>query len=177
MVHPKILKFEDMIRDRSIRICGVFSENGQKLIEKEENSSWNFPFIDEELEMMQHKILTYNDAMGDLPSNLFSKNVIKLAIDVQLTELRVATKSGAYSLKPTSGIWPEYDTIYDTFRETREYMDSISFETEYREAVTTEGLDFHFDYHWYVQHYIWGIVARCLGLAYQRYPLSSPSGD
>jgi hypothetical protein len=164
-----ILRFEDSIRERPIRICGLFSNKGQKIFEKEENSSWQFPFSAEELQSMEKNILTYNDAMGALPSKLFSKDTIKIAIDTKLIELRVVTKSGTYSLKPISRSWPTFNKICECFKKNRLHLDHFSFEQDYKEIIAVENLDYHNDYSWNVQHYIWQQVAREMNLEYHRF--------
>jgi len=170
MVHRNILRFEQSITDRGIRICGVFSAAGEKIFEREENSSLQFQFTADEIRLMEGNIFTYNDARGDLPSEIFSKDIIRIAVNQHLCEIRVVTRSGVYSLKPNRHEWPDFETICRTFKRNRELMDVFSFEPEFREAVRTEGLNYQEDYPWYVQHYIWKNVAQALDLTYTRIP-------
>ena len=168
MVHLNIIRFESFILERPIRSCGIFTESGEKIFEKQENASWKFQFSDKESQIMEHKIFTLNDARGDLPSLLFLKDDIKLATERKFKELRLVTRSGTYSLMPTLGNWPSFETICKTFKESRIFLDRLLFEEAFKKAVTDEGLDYQDDHFWYIQYYIWKKAAMKLNLNFQR---------
>lgn len=163
MVHVtsrNILKFEDSIYGWPIRKCGIFDSKGSKLWEDQENF-YKFTFPNIVHKNMKGKILTYNEA-GEVDT-LFAKDMIELAITVQLKELRVVSESGTYSLMPTSPSWPTYNTIIDTF-----YSTDLDDRLLHKKFLTGECVNI-----WEEKHNIWGNVAKKIGLKYQRFPPKS----
>lgn len=110
MVHPNILCFEEGIRESPRERCAIFSENGEKIFEKEsfiDNLREICSFNDSEFECIENKILSYNHPSG----MLFSDDDISLTVDANLAELRVVTTKGTFSLKQTTISWPETTMI------------------------------------------------------------------
>ena len=168
MVHSKIIRFEEEIRDLPRERSAVFSTDGEKILERESiivDLCEVCAFDDSEYERMHNQILTHNH-----PSRLlFGIKDITLAVDAQLAELRVVTVKGTFSLKPTLGRWPEAKTIFTKFKEVEGSWDYIpEREKEFQESGKREKLNAHLDHDWYMQHLIWKIVAERLGLMYIR---------
>jgi hypothetical protein len=167
MVHPNILRFEKTIRDLQRERCAVFSENGEKLFEKESfyvGLQEFCSFDGDEMERMENRILTHNH-----PTNcLFSEKDITLAVDAKLVELRVVTTKGTFSLRRMSENWPTAASILSTYTDIENDWDyKVPLEKYFREIAPREGLNYN-DRDWYLQHQVWEIIAPQLGLQYTR---------
>ncbi|MCE5297896.1 MAG: hypothetical protein LLF84_02970 [Methanoregulaceae archaeon] len=168
MNHPKLIPFEQYLNGRGIRVCGVFADSGRRIFELEENALRQFPFTEDHKRAMKHQTLIYNDAQGDFPSKLFTKDIIDIAIEQDLAELRVVTKSGTYSLAPRSHPWPSSDRIFTHFYRNLERIDDTIFDPEDRKIVDDEGRNYLEDRSWYLEYYVWKKVADELGLIFTR---------
>jgi hypothetical protein len=167
MTHQNISRFEEDIRNRTKEWCAVFSENGEKILEKEsifEDSHEVCKFNDSEFEKMKNQILTHNH-----PSRSpFSTEDITLAVDAQLSELRVVTAKGTFSLKRNSNCWPEKTWIFVEF-EKIENNCKPGLEQKFRDSAIHEGLDYS-DHDWYIKNLIWKKISEPLELQYQYEP-------
>jgi len=168
MVHQKIIRYEEEIRNLDREKCAIFSEDGEKIFEKDAVIVDNIEicgFNDNEHEQMRNKILTHNH-----PSRmLFGDLDITQAVSAQVAELRVVTVKGRFSLKPISGNWPDAEVIFSKFKEVENSWDYIpNREREFQELGNREGLNGYFDRDWYMQHIIWRTISDGLGLKYEK---------
>lgn len=170
MIHQNISRFEEKIRNCPEEWCAVFSENGEKILEKEsvfEDSHEVCKFNDSEKFEMKNQILTHNH-----PSKSpFSEEDIAFAVNAQLSELRVVTAKGTFSLKSNSNCWPEKTKICKAFREIKKETKYISIlENEFRDSMSQEGLTIFYDHDWYIKNLIWKKISEPLELQYQYEP-------
>jgi hypothetical protein len=114
--------------------------------------------------MMTRQILTHNHPSG----LLFSYPNIEMAVKAELSDLRLVTISGTFSIMPPTQGWINVAKIWDTHKGIINNWDYIPSLAQYfEEHAPNEGFNFS-DREWYLQHLAWEIVAKKLGLVYQR---------
>ncbi len=112
-MHESVGDFEKWLRDVYIPVTegdftecwGIFSKDGH--FEKYYHKSFYSVLTEEEKRDIRGKIISHNHPTG----STFSYSEVLTWADLEMTELRVVTKTHTFSLKPRHGKWPSWREI------------------------------------------------------------------
>lgn len=158
-----IAKREDEIRSNKYETLVAVDNKGNIILDKNGGKS-SVALTNEEAEMIRGSTLTHNHPR----STSFSEADIRLASMLGVPEIRIASTSRTYTMKPGQNMWnaatwrdtikPSFDKYNRIVRE--QFMHKIDAGT----LTIVDAEDSHF-------HTVWARVAKRVGLIYKRVEL------
>ena len=170
-----ILAKEKQIRPQTFESAYVVDENANVILDKN-GQQFSVNFSPAEMAAMKQApgaVLTHNHPRGwgfpatnpQRQGNSFSLADISLAADVELAEVRAATPTHNYSMKPGANGWnASYfaSTIDPAYRKAKAEVDALLYSKVAKRKITSdEAASMYF-------HEIWKRVAKRVGLRYTR---------